>query len=325
MSTFVRSVKTTIGIINGSLVELNNMKTQSLLNNHNAGKWALNLSRLMPPRLGKWVVRVIATGIATQKDLPVVQGVRANQWVVSGERLDATALEKQVSRVFNHAGLSFYNLFHNIHKPNELQSLVVFSPMSEEIIQRSKENRFGLIVAGIHISNFDLVAQAAALRGLKAFALSLPDPDEAVQWQHNLRRRSGLEILDASLPNLRLAIQRLEQGQTAVTGIDRPVPNPKIKPIFFNRPAHLAVHHIQLAIRAKVPVIVMSAAMMSDGRYHISSSEEISMRPYSDRHKELKLNAEHVLEVAQEMIIASLDQWVVFQPVWPEVLPLVPQ
>ena len=49
------------------------------------------------------------------------------------------------------------------------------------------------------------------------------------------------------------------------------------------------------------------------------------MRAYSDRQKELKVNAEHVLEVAQEMITASLDQWVVFQPVWPEVLPLVPQ
>ena len=65
--------------------------------------------------------------------------------------------------------------------------------------------------------------------------------------------------------------------------------------------------------------------MESDGRYHIRSSDEIHMQPYSDRQRELQLNAERILEAAEEIIGQAPQQWVVFQPVWPEILPLVPR
>lgn len=300
------------------------MKTQTLLNNRNAGEWAFKLSRLLPPAGAKWVVKWISKWIASQPRSPLVQAIRCNQWVAAGESSSSVELDCQVIKVLNHAGLSFYNLFHHFDKPEQLQELVVFSPEIEEVIQRSQENRHGLIVAGIHISNFDLVAQAAAWRGLNAFALSIPEPDQAIQWQHDLRKKSGLEILDANLPNLRSAIHRLQSGETVLTGLDRPVPEPKIKPVFFGRPAHLAVHHVQLAIHAQIPLIVMGAILQADGRYHIHSSGEIQMQSYSDRRTELKNNAERVLEIAQAIISRSLEQWVVFQPIWPEVLPFVP-
>lgn len=301
------------------------MTMQKLLNNPNSVEWVFRISRWLSPAMGRWAASWISKWIASKSDLQIVKAIRCNQWVAEGENVSAEFLDQQVVKVLNTAGISFYNLFHNFESPEKLQSLVVFTPEIEEVIQRSREKRYGLVVAGIHISNFDLVAQAAALHGLKGFALSVPEPDNAIQWQHDLRRRSGLDILDANLTNLRLAIKRLQTGETVVTGIDRPVPNPKLKPLFFGRPAHLAVHHVQLALHAKIPVVVMGAIMKDDGRYHILTSSEIQMRPYTDRSTELIANAERILEISEEIIRSALDQWVVFQPIWPETLPLIPK
>ncbi len=302
-----------------------NMDAQKLVTSQNLGKWALWMSRVLSPQSGKKVVGWLSNWIVSQRQLPLVEAVRCNQWVANGENVSATYLDQQVKKVFYQAGLSFYNLFHFLDSPRQLEELVVFSPEIEAVIQNSREQKKGLIVTGIHMSNFDLVAQAASYHGLQAFALSLPQPDAAIRWQHDLRRKSGLEILDATLPNLKLAIKRLESGETMLTGLDRPVDDPKMKPIFFGRPAHLAVHHVQLALRVNVPVVVMGAVLQEDDRYHIYSSEEITMQTFSDRQIELKANAEHLLESAQEIIRKAVDQWVVFQPVWPEVLPLVPR
>ncbi len=140
-----------------------------------------------------------------------------------------------------------------------------------------------------------------------------------MKWQHTLRRRSGLEILDANLANLRQIILRLQNGETVVTGIDRPIPDPKIKPVFLGYPAHLPVHHIHLALKAQVPIIVMGAVYGEDGRYHIHSSKEIHMQQHSDHQHDLQLNAERVLSEAQKIISLAPQQWSVFQSVWPEV------
>ena len=177
------------------------MDIQRLLNSRRVGELALRLSHSAPPGLGYQIADWVSGWIASKHSSPLVQAIRANQWVAGGETIDARELDLQARAVLNHAGISFYNLFHNLQNPSALQNLVDFTPEIQATIQRSQEDRYGLVVAGVHLSNFDLVAQAAATRGLKAFALSLPEPGDVIQWQHDLRRRSGLEILDASLVN----------------------------------------------------------------------------------------------------------------------------
>lgn len=297
------------------------MKLDRIIHSRQAGEFALGLSRRISPRTGKKVAALVAGILSRNTGSDLMQAICANQWVASGGTLSRAELQLRARDVLKNTGISFYNLFHYLEDPAALQEMVEFSPEIEQVIQRSREGRRGMIVAGVHLSNFDLVAQAAAFRGLKAMALSLPDPDETIQWQHSLRLRSGLEILDANLANLRQVIQRLQNGETVLTGIDRPVPEPKLKPGFFGQPAHLAVHHVQLALKAGVPVIVMGAIYGEDGRYHIHASEEIAMQHSPDRQQELIQNAELVLQAAEQIIRLAPQQWAVFQPVWPEILP----
>jgi lauroyl/myristoyl acyltransferase len=203
--------------------------------------------------------------------------------------------------------------------------LVEFTPRALELIENSRQSKKGAIVAGVHLSNFDLVAQAAALRGLRAVGLSLPEPDEAVEWQHKYRRRSGIEILPASMANIRQVIERLQAGETVLTGIDRPQNGLKYHPRFFGRQAHLPVHYIHIGLKAHVPLVVMAAIWGADNVYHILSSDDIQLEHFPDHQEEIQINSERVLQIAESFILQAPLQWASFHPVWPEILNEVPE
>jgi phosphatidylinositol dimannoside acyltransferase len=102
-----------------------------------------------------------------------------------------------------------------------------------------------------------------------------------------------------------------------VTGIDRPIQDGKYRPFFFGRPANLPVHHIHLAVAANTDIIVVAAIKQAGGNYNIQVSQPIRMRTCADHDKEILMNAEIVLNVAEEMIRQAPEQWSMFYPVWP--------
>lgn len=297
------------------------MDMQRLLNSRRLGGAVFGLCRVLPPGLGLYLAQWIASRIAASRGTPAVQAVRANQWVVNGERLNPLELDQAVLECWQSIARSFYELFHYYSSPETLQSLVVFPSEAETLIARSREARQGMILAGVHLSGFDIMAQAASLRGLRAAVLSLPQPGPAVEWQHSFRRQVGMEILPPTLANLRHTLQRLAAGESMLTGIDRPAPGLKHCLNFFGHPARLPTHYVTLALRAHVPIIVLAPLRGSDGRYRLSLSEELVMRSYSDRDQEIECNAERVLEAAADLIVQAPRQWAVTHPIWPDVLP----
>jgi phosphatidylinositol dimannoside acyltransferase len=297
------------------------MNLQRILNSRQAGLWALRFSRMMPHPVGERVCGYIADMIASREDLPLIRSIRLNRWVVSDCQMDTQSLDLAVRKATHNLVNSYYTLFHDLNRPEALQDKVLFSAEVDAFVRSSQENPKGFLVAGLHMSNFDLVVQAACWRGLKAVAISLPEDTEhreAIEWQHKIRRQTGLEILPASVSSFRTAIRRMKAGGIVMTGVDRPIPNPKQRPIFFGRPAHLPVHYVHLAIEADVPLVLVMAILQPDGLYHICASPEIRMRRMKDRQKETLYNAEAVLEIASEFIRQDPNQWNVIQPIWPD-------
>jgi KDO2-lipid IV(A) lauroyltransferase len=175
-----------------------------------------------------------------------------------------------------------------------------------------------VVATGLHMSNFDLIMLSAARRGGRFLGLSVPEPKGGYTWQNELRRRSGMELAPASVSSLRLALARLAEGGLVVTGIDRPDPGSKHRVNFFGRPAALPVLHVYLALKAGVPVILLSSVLNPDGIYRVMVSDPIPMQPHPDRGMEIVRNAERVLKVAEEMICTAPHTWAMFYPVWPE-------
>jgi lauroyl/myristoyl acyltransferase len=303
------------------------MDLQRILHSKKAGLWALRISRLLPPGLGFRLADYLGDRISSSPDLPVVKAIRQNRWVVSGGEIDPQKLEESVQMTFRNLARSFYLLFHLAGKPKEIQKVVLFGERMEQLIAASKARSGGVMIAGLHMSYFDLALHAVAYRGMDVLTVSLPEETEhreAIEWQHELRRSSGLEILPASFKSFRTAIRRLQEGGAVLTGIDRPIDSPKHQPLFYNRLANLPVHHILLALEAKVPVVLLAAIRNSKGLYQIHVTPDIKMREFGDRDRSLLYNAGQVLEAAQQLINLAPEQWSVLLPVWPELDDQIP-
>jgi KDO2-lipid IV(A) lauroyltransferase len=283
------------------------------------------LGRAIPLRLGYRLADFAAGQIARRRNSNVVLSVRANQWVVRGETLDQDALDRAVQETFRHTARSIFELYHFNHDLQAAQELIVLDPSAQQLIPRLTSNEQGLLVVGLHISNFDLVLQWLCQQWNQTLVLTIPDPQGGRRVEYEKRREIGMNLVPASVSGVRQALRVLQQGGIVATGIDRPIPEPGACPRFFGRPAALPMHHIFLATKAHVPLVIMVPIQQPDGKYHVLASDLIEMDAHPIRETGAIQNAEKVLNIAEEFIRQSPGQWTMSLPVWPQVLKLVPQ
>lgn len=295
------------------------LNPQAMINSRIGVALALGLGRITPPKIGYLLARFAADRISGRRNWGLVQAVRVNQWVVSQKKLSGPELDQAVQVTFRNQARFLFDLYHHLDDAANMDARIIFSPQCEQIIRRSQHQKEGTVVVGVHTGNFDFVMQTAARCGLRALTLAAPETGGGYHWQNEIRRRQGLEIIPASMASLREATDRLNAGRTVLTGIDRPQPGSKYRPMFFGCPAAVPVLHIYLALKAKVPVIVVAAIQHPDRVYEIMASDPIEMQPHPDRHTEIIQNAETVLNVAAEFIRMAPQQWSMFYPVWPDV------
>jgi lauroyl/myristoyl acyltransferase len=297
---------------------------QQIINSRYGLGLASLLGRTLSPEPGYWLANFIADRISARRSWKMVRVVRANQWVVRGELQNKKELDLAVRDTFRCIAHSVFDLYHYIHDPEAMQKLIVFNPTVLQVIQRPVYAERGLMIVGLHNSNFDFVLQAGCLKGLEAMVLTLPNLKSGHKEQYEMRKKTGMNLVPTSISALRKAVEHLQAGGLVLTGMDRPDGISSYRPIFFGQPAALPIHPIYLAIKAKVPVIVVAAILWPDGKYHFLSSDLIEMQPSPDRHIEQMRNTETILKIAEGFISQAPQQWSMTLPVWPEALERVP-
>lgn len=315
--------------------------------------------------LADFVARRLAARRPGRRESPLVRAVRANQWVVrgggTGESTLASVLAHEQSQgepgqqpnldaaercthqmyssrcthlwdafvyeTLRSTAHSLFDLYHYLPRLGVAERLFVLHPVVEQLVQRREFEPRGLVVVGIHLSNFDLALQWIFRLGLPGMILTIPESglDERTRsgqsrrLEFELRRKTGMNLIPTSVTALHQAVRYLKQGGVVLTGIDRPV-EASLFPRFFGRPAALPSHHVYLALKAQVPIQMIAVRREADGRYHFLASDLIEMEPYPDRDEELRRNTEKVLEVAETWIRPNPEQWGISLPVWPEAL-----
>lgn len=283
------------------------------------------LGQALPLRLGHWVADRFAEKFATRQDSELIRAVRANQWVIRGEPQDIEVMDRAVIETLRYSARSLFDLYHYIKRPDVTRHLIVLDDVTRQLTKRSEFNDHGLIIAGVHLSNFDLILQWLCTDKMRPLILTIPDPQGGRRKEFEMRKKTGMNLVPASVSALRKALKHLEQGGIVLTGIDRPIPDPRSRPLFFGRPASLPMHHIFLALKARVPIVVMAANLRPDGKYHIETSNSIEMDPHPDRELEAIQNAQKVLKLAEKFINMAPQQWSMSLPVWQETMDLVPK
>jgi KDO2-lipid IV(A) lauroyltransferase len=219
---------------------------------------------------------------------------------------------------------SLFDLYHYNQDFEATRQRIVFDSSFDKIAQRSEFEQRGLMVAGLHLSNFDLVLQWLCKIGLRPLVLTLPNPRGGRRLEYEVRKQTGMNLIPASVGALRQTLRHLQRGGMVLTGIDRPIEKPEVCPRFFGRPASLPVHHIFLATKACVPIVITATHLERDGRYHVFASDPIDVDSFSNATETTLRNAEKVLAAAEEFIQRYPRQWTVPLPVWPQVVNRLP-
>ena len=302
------------------------MNFQDILYSRAAIAAALGISSAVPPRIGYPLAYWIADQFSNRPHIPTVRAVRSNQWVIHQQKISVPELDEKVRKVFRSSGRSLYDFYHYLKRPDVAASMVAFDPSFLACFERARHAEKGTLLVGPHMSNFDLIVRAIALRGLPVHILTYPQPPGGYRWHNQLRLLPGLTVAPMSPEALTQASKILRAGGTVITGIDRPlqVEDAKYKPRFFGMTAAMPVFHIRLALKHHIPITVLGGRRQTDGSYLVWASDPIEMQHRPDLIEEVVENAENALQVIASFICQAPDQWAMFYPVWPQTMASMP-
>ena len=298
------------------------MSIQNILNSKTSVQFSILIGKYLPKKWGYGFGRLLGSLIGSVPQWDITRNIRLNQYVVQGGKLTKAELVQSTKNVLIHAGHCYYDLYHYIDKPKQLKNLVPMTDQMQDFIDLSNQNQ-GYLVVAPHLSNFDLVVSRLVRGGFNGRVLGYPNPASGYQLQNEIRKSYGLNLSHLGDPGLeREIIDYLKAGGVVATGVDRPVPTRKKRHYvnFFGRPSALPLGYITTALAADVPIIVVTAYMLPDGRYGFKNSQPIYLEEYDNRLENILRNAERILAEIESFIKENPEQWLMYYPVWPDLL-----
>lgn len=275
------------------------------------------LNRDQAYRLADWM----AEKVALRKDSALIRAVRSNQAVVRGLDIDSPALDEAVREVFHSTARGYADWYRAMAGgPEEVLSSVEIDGHLVEELQGIVESGRGVIIAGAHISSFNLLLLALGVQGYPVQALSHPDVQGAMHVDNAVRRKFGLDVTPINYHSLRQAMRRLKKGGVVVFGVDRPdVGGDELT--FFGRKVELPIGHARMAFRTDSIVLVGMMETLGPGKYQTVHSQIIEPKPTGNFHQDVRDLAQQLLERIEMQIRAHPGEWSMFLPVWPDNMP----
>jgi len=295
------------------------MRIPDLYNTTGAIRTAIFFAGILPPRLGRRISRLLADIQSSRRNSPNVKAVLTNQRVVCGGQCSQPELERRMHEVFRTSGRCLFDFYHALSKPDRHSIKVSFSPEFQALMQRQLAG-LGQFLVLPHISAFDLVGMEAVRAGMQMQVLTYARPPATYRLENRIRRYVGMQATPISGESMRKALERLRNGGTVLTGVDRPPQGQVLpaadQPSFFGLPANLHTGYLRLVQRAQVPLAVVAAQSGPPGEYRVWASELID--PPSQAERSILDKAEEILERIAQVIRSAPEQWLMYYPVWPQ-------
>jgi KDO2-lipid IV(A) lauroyltransferase len=271
------------------------------------------LNRDQAYQLADWLARIVAT----RTNSYTLKAIRANQAVVRGLLYDSTELDQAVHDVIRNAARGYADWYRAVARgPEALTSSVAIEKHLEQSVLESVANNRGLVLAGAHMSSFNILLLALGVKGYPIQALSYANPHGAYLVDNALRQKFGLDITPISMQSLRRAVRRLREGGLVMTGIDRPDDHGE-NLTFFGHQVQLPVGHARLAISTGANILVGIVKSADDGVYRIDCAPVIEPLSTGDQYRDMIVLAQKVISVVEAYIRSRPSEWLMFFPVWP--------
>ena len=270
-------------------------------------------------RFGYRLSRRVADGIAWLKP-EVYWKVHDNLLHVLGPQVDEEDLRSKIHAVFEHAGQTYYDFFRAIGQPREVLANSVHIPRSLITFLRAEQRAGrGVLLLGVHMSNFDLGILTLGAHGLPAQILSLGEEKDGFGLLNDLRQMDGFEVTPVGPMALRDAIRRLRSAGLVMTGADRPTPQDEDDLVpFFGQPARLPLGPARLALMTEASVLLGACYRDPGESYVLHVTGPIAMVNTGDRKADVIASTRRLAEVMEDYIRARPTQWLMFHRLWPD-------
>jgi len=294
------------------------MRLQDFASSKLVTQLGIFLAQRSPRQVGAGLAWAAAAIIARRKP-EIYWKVKGNLRHIIGSGVGDGALHEKTRQVFFHAGQTYYDFFRIVNQsPRVLANAVQVPESLIALIESDAASGQGVLLLGMHMSNFDLVILALGARGLPIQALSLADPAPGFQVLNRLRATSGFEITPITPASLRGAVRRLRGGGIVATGVDRPVPQDRELIEFFGQPAYLPVGPTRLALMTGATVVVGACHYDAEAGYVLEYTGPVEMVSTGDRRQDTLTNTRRIATIVEGYVRAHPDQWMMFHPFWPE-------
>jgi len=282
------------------------------------GAW---LARRLSPegsyRLADW----LAARFAARPETALCKAIRANQAVVRGLPYDSPELDNVVGEVLRNAARGYADWFRAIAEgPDYVRAKVRVDEHILEDAWQASERGYGVVFAGAHMSSFNMFLAVLGYESLPIQVLSYHRARGSYKSDNYLRHRLGIDVSPISMESLREAVRRLKQRGFVLTGVDRPDVGGELLN-FFGRQVRLPVGHARLAIRTGAHMIVGVVRREGPDGYHVTGPRIIEPVRSGDQKRDILQLAQHVADILAGYIRQSPEEWMMFLPVWPDVIP----
>ena len=263
----------------------------------------------------------IAARLAANEESPLYKAVRSNLAVVRGLPYISPELDSGVGRVLRNAAYGYVDWFRMMAAGlDDIESVCEIDETLIDSALEAQGNGHGVVFTGAHISSFNLLLLLLAKRGFPIQVLSYARSEGSHRSDNVLRERFGINVTPISFESLRQAFQRLTDNGFVITGVDRPdVGGSKLT--FFNRKTILPIGHARLAIKSGAHMIVGVVQKIAEGRYRVTGPPIIEPAITGNLKADTLTLAQQVAGIIEGYIRSEPEEWMMFIPVWPDVIP----
>ncbi|MDR2734118.1 MAG: lysophospholipid acyltransferase family protein [Spirochaetota bacterium] len=189
-----------------------------------------------------------------------------------------------------------------------------------EFMDRALAKGRGVIVATLHLSNWEFFAAAYTASGGRLAVVARPlDNTRLERRVRAFREAKGMEVI-ARGAALRSGLKALRQGKVLAFLMDQNAARHGVFVPFFGRPAATAAGPAALAIRLKIPLVFCyarrDACSGTDDSFSLVFHEECSLPEGGSEEEQIRDLTAHLNSCIEDVVRAYPGQWLWMHPRW---------
>lgn len=190
-----------------------------------------------------------------------------------------------------------------------------------DVIDTVRTEGKGVILVSAHVGCFDFIGQAVQARGYPLTVVTGRTTSrfvfDGVTW---LRARRGARMVEPTPSGIRHVIRALRNNEAVVIVADRDFFENGNRVTFFGQPTTLPPGAVRIARDTGAAIVPLFTRRTSSG-HEVRIGQPMHIEKTRDVDGDVERGMLKLVQILEQGISACLEQWVMFQRVWPEIAP----